>query len=406
MEYHIFTLSNGIRVIHQHTNSKVAHCGMIINTGSRDENSSELGMAHFVEHVLFKGTKKRKAYHIISRLEDVGGEIDAYTTKEEICIYASFLCTHFERTIELLSDILFHSTFPDKELKKEKDVIIDEINSYKDSPAELIFDDFEDMVYAGHPLGKNILGTPKMLKKYGKKQIIQFIEKTFNTDEMVFSSVGNIEINKLKKLIEKYFGAIPANYRNFKREIFQNYIPLSKNVHKDTHQSHCLIGNIAYDLNNEKRIALSLLNNLLAGPGMNSRLNMILREKHGLVYNVESSYSAYSDTGIINIYFGTDKHDLDKSIDLVMLELKKLRDQKLGTLQLSKAKQQMIGQIAISQDSNETTMLTLGKSLLIFNKVDSEEDTYRKIQSITASNLLEAANEIFAPQQLSMLIYK
>lgn len=405
-KYDIFCLDNGIKLIHKETSGKVAHCGLILNTGSRDEDVNEWGMAHFIEHVIFKGTKKRKSYHVLSRLEDVGGDLNAYTTKEDTCIYAAFLDEHYERTIELISDIAFNPVFPEKELEKEKEVILDEINSYKDSPSELIFDDFEELVFCHDPIGRNILGTPKHVKSFKREDVLSFIEKKYNTDQMVICSVGNIDFSKLKRLVEKYFGHIEANIRKDRRVAPQLYVPVYSEVVKNTHQTHCMLGNIAYDANNPKRYALSLLTNILGGPGLNSRLNLSLREKHGLAYNVEANYTPYSDTGLFSVYFGTDGENFERSLAICKKEMEKLRNRKLGVVQLKRAKQQMIGQMAISSENNENLMLTIGKSILLYNKVDTLEEIISKIEALTAEDLMDTANEIFDPNKITTLIYK
>lgn len=405
-QYKIHTLPNGIRLIHKHTNNLVGHFGIVINTGSRDEDDSEHGMAHFIEHCIFKGTQKRRAYHILSRLEDVGGEMNAYTTKEETCIHASFLNEYYQRTLELISDIVFHSTFPETEIQKEKEVVLDEINSYKDSPSEQIYDEFEEMIFKNSNLGHGILGTEQSLKNFTAQNIKDFIIKNYNTNEIVLSSVGNIPFQKLIKLAETYFGDIVENNREFKRQPAINYIPETFQTHKNTFQAHCIIGTQAYGFNHKKRLGLYLLNNLLGGPGMNSRLNLSLREKRGYTYNIESNYTPYSDTGTFNIYFGTDQNNLEKSIKLVKKELKNLQEKSLGTLQLSKAKKQLIGQQAISSESMEGYMLSMGKSMLVFNHVESLEDINKKIENISNSDILEISNEIFNNNNLSMLVYK
>jgi len=405
MEYHRHTLSNGIRIIHKAVKNQVAHCGVIINTGSRDELTKEQGIAHFIEHTIFKGTKKRKAYHILSWLENVGGELNAYTTKEETCIYASFLSSYYERSLELFADISLNSIFPQAEIEKEKEVIIDEINSYRDNPAEEIFDEIEDQVFAGHPLGRNILGTKELVRGFNRNNIFRFIKRTFNTEETVICSVGDIDFNKLVRLSEKYFGNAQSNPRSFKRAPFNNYIPKTQRFDKGMYQAHCIIANEAYSRQDKKRTGLVLLNNILGGPGLNTRLNMGIREKYGFCYNIESNYTQYSDTGIISIYLGTDFDYLEKTIKLAYKELKKLREQKLGSLQLQRAKQQMIGQIAISQESNVNELLSIGKSILAYDKVDSIEQILKEIEDISANQLLDVANEVFDPKQLSLLIY-
>jgi predicted Zn-dependent peptidase len=406
MDLLLNTLNNGIRLVHQPIPGLVAHCGLIINTGSRDETVPEHGIAHFIEHMLFKGTKKRKAYHILSRLEDVGGELNAYTTKEETAIHASFLKEDYERAIELISDITFNSVFPEKEIEKEKDVVIEEINSYLDNPSELIFDDFEELIFLNQPIGRNILGTPESVKSFSKKKINDFISSNYNTQQMVFCSVGNISDEKILKLFKTHFADIVTEKRVERINRAWLYKPASVTKKMDTYQNHCIMGNLAYNLKDKRRMGMFLLNNILGGQGLNSRLNLSLREKNGLAYNVESSYNPYCDTGIFSIYFGTDKQYLDKSISIAVTELKKLRTAKLGTIQLSKAKNQIKGYLAREYENYESLMLSLGKSLLIFNKIDSIEELCKKIDAITASELIETANDIFEPSKMSMLIYK
>lgn len=406
MELLLHTLNNGIRLVHHRIPGLVGHCGLIINTGSRDETDIEHGIAHFIEHVLFKGTKKRKAYHILSRLEDVGGELNAYTTKEETAIHASFLKEDYERAIELISDITFNSVFPEKEIEKEKDVVIEEINSYLDNPAELIFDDFEELIFFNQPIGRNILGTPESVKSFSQKKISDFISNNYNTHQMVFCSVGNISDEKILKLFKTNFDDIVTGNREARSITTWIYKPNSVIKKKDTFQNHCIIGNLAYDLKDKRRMGMFLLNNILGGQGLNSRLNLSLREKNGLAYNVESSYNPYWDTGIFSIYFGTDSQYLNKSISIAMSELKKLRTTKLGTIQLSKAKNQIKGYLARGYENHESLMLSLGKSLLVFHKIDTIEDICKKIDNVTASELIETANQIFEPSLLSTLIYK
>jgi len=406
MELFYHTSSNGIRLVHYPIAGVVAHCGLVINTGSRDEMAGECGMAHFIEHMLFKGTKKRKAYHILSRLEDVGGELNAYTTKEETAVHASFMKEDYERAIEIISDITFNSQLPEKEIEKEKDVVIEEINSYLDSPAELIFDDFEEQIFTGLPIGHNILGNPAIVKSFTQASLSDFISKNYNTDQMVFCSVGNIKSEKLLKLFKKYFEAVPVKRQILRPYSPWTYNPLSVVKKKDTFQNHCIIGNVAYDLKDDRRIGMFLLNNILGGQGLNSRLNLSLREKNGFAYNVESSYNPYYDTGAFSIYFGTDTQNLDKSISITYAELNRLRTTKLGNIQLSKAKNQIKGYLARGYENFESLMLSLGKSLLVFNKIEGLEETSKKIDAVTSSDLLNTANDIFNPERLSMLIYK
>ena len=406
MEYFSSRLTNGITVVHQYVDSPVAHCGIIINTGSRDEEVHEQGMAHFIEHTIFKGTKKRKSFHILSRLEDVGGELNAYTTKEETAIHASFLTEYYQRALELFSDILINSTFPENELKKEKEVIIDEINSYNDSPSELIFDEFEELIFEGHPIGRNILGTPENVREFTREGIHNFILKNYNTEQMVICSVGKIPDKRFLHLVEHYFSSLPPNPRSFSRPQFTGYTPKNRSVEKETFQAHCLIGGPAYHVYDPKRVGLVLLNGILAGQSGNSRLNLALREKNGITYNLESSYTAYSDTGVLNIYFGTDKANLNKATSIIRREIRLLQEKLLGNIQISKAKKQLIGQLAMSQENHEDLMLSLGKSFLIYNKMDGLELIYKKINAVTPDQIRDIANEVLQFDQLSILIFR
>ncbi len=405
MEYNLIELKNGIRIIHKPTNSPVAHCGFIINTGSRDEGISENGITHFIEHAIFKGTKKRKAYHILNRIDNVGGEINAYTTKENTNIYASFTKNYFERAIELLTDILFNAVYPENELIKEKDVIIDEINSYLDSPYEQIYDDFEEHIFKNHPLGMNILGTVDTVKNINRKKILEFIQKNYSTDEIVFSVVGDIPLKTIERLADKYLKPIPIKKKKSSRTKFNMYKPTQISISKDVAQTHCIIGNTAYGAHNKNKKAFILLNNILGGPAMNSRLNMGIREKYGFTYNIESSYTVYSDIGLFYVYLGTDQKFIDKSIKLVKKELKLMRDKKISTMQLEKAKRQIIGQITLSEENNCNTMLGMGKGLLLYGKIDNLDSTFKKINAITEKQLQDVANEIFEEKKLSSLIF-
>lgn len=406
MEFQKHVLSNGIKLIHVQVASPVAHCGFFINTGSRDELEKEHGIAHFIEHLFFKGTKNRKSFHILSRLEDVGGELNAYTTKEETCVHASFLKEHYSRAMELISDIIFNSIFPDKAIESERDVILDEINSYKDSPSEFIFDDYEDYFFSNHGLGRSILGTSKLLKKIKREDISSFISRTYNTDQMVFASVGNMSMNKMVYWFEKYFSHIPYNHRTFERREFSSYKPFNLTLNKKTFQVHSIIGNLGYNFKDSRRMGLHLLTNIIAGPGMISRLNLALRERNGYSYNIESSYSPYSDVGLFTVYFSTDKVSLEKCFDIINKEFELLRTKPLGTIQLKKAKQQILGQLAISYESNENQMLSIGKSYLVYDRVDTIDEIVAKIESVTSSELMDIANDVLNKNFLSTLIYK
>ncbi len=401
-----FTLPNAIRCIHQQVDTaEVSHFGITIKAGSRDELENEQGLAHFIEHCIFKGTAKRKPFHILSRLDAVGGEINAYTTKEETCIYGSFLNIYYERAIELIADILFNSSFPSHEIQKEKDVIIDEINSYMDSPSEQIFDDFEDQVYKGHPIGRNILGTVDSVNSFEKKDIQKFIKRNYTADNIAISSVGNIKLDKFIRLCTKYFGVEFDNDKSVVRANFSGYKAEQSELKRDTHQVHTMIGNLAYDMHNEKRRGLILLNNVLGGQGLNNRLNLNIREKYGLTYSIESNFIPYTDTGIFQVYFSAEKKFHSKIVKLIHKEFAKLRDKELGTNQLHLAKQQLKGHIALAQENRVGLMLALGKSLLLFDKVDTNQEIFDKIDDITSKEVQEIANEIFVEDEFSSLTF-
>lgn len=406
MEYYTYVLENGIRLICKPVSSLIAHAGLFINSGSRDEETNEHGLAHYIEHVLFKGTKKRKSYHILSRLEDVGGELNAYTTKEETCVHASFLKDDTSRALELIADIVFNSTFPEKEIIKEKEIIVDEINSYKDNPGEQIFDDFEELLFPNDPLGRNILGTPEGLKGFKRADVLKFIKRCYNTDQMVICFVGDISKNHLIKLVSKYFGSFLSNKREKGRKEVKGYQPFYKVLEKNTFQAHCIIGTRTFSFKDERRVKLHLLNNILGGPGMNSRLNLSLRERNGITYNIESSYNPYSDTGIFSVYFGTDKENIEKCTSLIFKEFELLKNKELGAIQLSKAKKQLIGQLAISSENNENQMLGFGKSYMVFDHVDTLEEINQQIEAVKANEIRDIANELFQKDKLSIIIFK
>ncbi len=400
-------LKNGLRIAHLATDRPVAYCGVFINSGSRDEQIDEWGVAHFTEHMMFKGTAQRRARHIINRVESVGGELNAYTTKEETCVHATFLSEHYERTLELFSDVLIGSIFPKEELNKEREIIIDEINSYLDNPSELIFDDFEELIFGNSALGRSILGNAKSVRKIKQDTIKNFVKRTYTPNQMVISSVGNIPFEKLCKWVEKYFGnwEHTSNYKRTNSR-FKKYLPQKKTELRNTYQTHCVLGGLAYNLKERKRLHLSLLCNFLGGPTMNSKLNMTLREKYGYAYHTEASYTPYSDTGFFSIYFGTDQDNYTKCINLVNKELSVLCAKPLSSTALKKIKQQLIGQMMISATGEEAQMFSIGKSMLVYNKVTTMEEIYKKIERISAKQLYEVANEIFAPEKLSVLLYK
>ena len=378
----------------------------MVNAGSRDEPEGKEGLAHFIEHLLFKQTERRNTSQILNRLELVGADLNAYTTKEYTCVHASLLNAHLERAIDLFEDILFHSTFPEEEQEKERGVILDEIASYIDQPEEAIQDDFEALLFPGHPIGQNILGTPESVAKLNNHDINEFIAANYNTSEMIFAVFGNYNFNKVVKLAEKYFIYVPANTSNKRRikpekNIFGNNIftrPIS--------QTHCMIGNQAFPSDHPNKNGLLLLNNLLGGIGMSSRLNLEIREKYGIAYTIESNYTSLSDTGVFSVYFGTDSEKAEKAAKLVHKELKKLREQKLGALQLHQAKQKFIGQIALAEENRMGLILSIAKNVLDFNYADTLQEVFDKINVVTAEQLQEISNEIFDNNRLVTLLFE
>lgn len=405
MIYNTHTLPNGLRIIHAPNQSAVAYCGFAIDAGTRDEADHEQGMAHFVEHLIFKGTQKRHAWHILNRMEHVGGDLNAYTNKEETVVYSAFLAEHFPRAVELLADIVFHSTFPQAEIDKEVEVIIDEIQSYEDTPSELIFDDFEELLFPNHPLGRNILGKPDLLHQFKTEDALRFTSRYYQPNNAIFFVQGNIDFKRVVRLVEKATADLSSNANTSIRKCPEIYVPRNLTLHRDTHQAHVMIGSRGYDAHNEKRTALYLLNNILGGPGMNSRLNVSLRERSGLVYNVEANLTSYTDTGVFCIYFGTEHDDVERCIRLVKKELKRLRDKPLSAAQLAAAKKQIIGQIGVARDNAESTALGMAKTFLHYNKMDDPQEVFQRIEQLTAQELWEVSNEMFAENQLSTLIY-
>ena len=383
----------------------MAYCGFAINAGTRDEQAEEFGLAHFVEHMLFKGTRKRKSWHILNRMENVGGELNAYTTKEETFVYTVFLEEHFGRAFELLTDLVFHSQFPKQEIEKEVDVILDEINSYKDSPSELIFDEFENILFQGHALGHNILGNEESLLRFDTDRGRSFMRRFYTPDNMVFFSMGRTSFRRIIRMAETALSDITFPMAEQHRQAPRPIEASIREVQKETHQVHVLIGGRAYSMHDDRRIPLFLLNNILGGPGMNNRLNVSLRERNGLVYNVESNITSYTDTGLASIYFGTDPKNREKATRLVYKELTRLRENKLTATQLSTAKKQLIGQLGVSSDNREGLFLGLGKSYLHYNRYDTLPEVFAQIERLTADEILEVANEIYAPEHLSCLIY-
>jgi predicted Zn-dependent peptidase len=404
-EFHTFTLPNGLRVIHKEVPRSASHIALVVNAGSRDELSGEAGVAHFIEHCLFKGTKKRKTFHILNRLERVGGDLNAYTTKEETWISASFLERDLDRAIELVSDITFNSTFPEKEIAKEQEVILDEIASVLDNPSDVIFDEFEERLFGKHPLGRTILGTQDSVNNLGKLQINSFVERYYCPDQMVFASVGSTPIAKFKKMCEKYLGQEIGKLSQLNRLVPKAISTFDERVEQDTHQVHHLLGGITVGADHPDKLPLTLLANYLGGPAMNCRLSLNIREKYGMAYHIEAGYSPYQDSGVFSVYFGTDRRHHDKVEALVDKELMLLCNTKLGVRQLHDAKTQLIGQIALSQDSGPAMMTGLAKSFLLYNRVQPLDDFFKSIEKISSNDLLRVANQFIKPDLLSRLVY-
>ena len=405
MELNQHTLPNGLRIIQAPSATPVAYGGFTIDAGTRDEADNEQGMAHFVEHLIFKGTEKRRAWHILNRMERVGGDLNAFTNKEETTIYTAFLADDFARAAELLADITFHSVFPSQEIGREVEVILDEIQSYEDSPSELIFDDFEELLFHGHPLGRNILGDPVRLRGFGSADALGWTRRFYTPSNMVFFLRGNVDFRRVVRTLEKLAGDREPGTLNRRTLPLPPYEPASQTLRRDTHQAHVMLGRRSYDAHSNRRTGLYLLNNILGGPGMNSRLNVALRERRGLVYNVESNLTSYTDTGVMSIYFGCDPADVGTCLELVYKELARLRNVRLTDARLSAAKKQIIGQIAVASDNFENLALDMGKTFLHYGRYEDSAELYARIEALTSSELLDIANEMFDESTLSTLIY-
>ncbi len=448
MKYNTYTLDNGLRIIHLPSDSKVVYCGYQINAGTRDEEPGEEGLAHFCEHVTFKGTERRKAWHILNCLESVGGDLNAYTNKEGTVYYSAILKEHIARAVDLLSDIVFHSVYPQAEIDKEVEVICDEIESYNDSPAELIYDEFENILFKGSPLGHNILGTTEQVRSFTTEDALRFTRKLYRPDNAIFFAYGDIDFKKLVKLVrraladddsgklaeedchadfaddadfsgdtgfagdensittEKSVSSVksvgPKNYPSVGEEIAGQTIVMQKN----THQAHVMIGTRAYDVNDDRRMPLYLLNNILGGPGMNAKLNLALREHNGLVYTVESTMVAYGDTGTWSIYFGCDEHDIKRCLRLVRKELDRMMEKPLSDSQLKAAKKQIKGQIGVACDNRENFALDFGKSFLHYGWEKNVDCLYEQVEAITSQQIQDVARELFDKNRLITLIFK
>ena len=433
MKYNTYTLDNGLRIIHLPSDSQVVYCGYQINAGTRNEEPGEEGFAHFCEHVTFKGTERRKAWHILNCLESVGGDLNAYTNKEGTVYYSAILKEHIARAVDLLSDIVFHSVYPQAEIDKEVEVICDEIESYNDSPAELIYDEFENILFKGSPLGHNILGTAEQVRSFKTEDALRFTRKLYRPDNAIFFAYGDIDFKKLVKLIRKALGECPkgrelacsadcksaetpteemeagdANHKvqSSKFKVQSKVAGKTIVMQKNTHQAHVMIGTRAYDVNDDRRMPLYLLNNMLGGPGMNAKLNLALREHNGLVYTVESTMVAYGDTGTWSIYFGCDEHDVKRCLRLVRKELDKFMQKPLSDAQLKAAKKQIKGQIGVACDNRENFALDFGKSFLHYGWEKNVDRLYEQVDAITAAQIQAVAQELFDKDRLTTLIFK
>lgn len=411
--YTYHTLNNGIKIIIRHNGSHVTHAGLYVNIGSRDERGHDEGMAHFIEHSIFKGTEHRRSWHILNRIDGVGGELNAFTTKEETCIYSSSLTIHLERCLELIADIVFHSTFPEKEIEKEKEVVIEEINSYRDSPADLIYDDFEEFAFEGHPLAHNILGKARDVRHFSSKRLREFMRQRYTTDRMVVSIVGGVDVKKAIRLCEKYFGEQSMVQSVVDRGDTPVYHAFERTIHRRTHQMHIMVGGEAPSVYDERKVAFSLLNNILGGPAMNSRLNVAIRERYGFCYTIESQYTPFSDAGLFYIYAGIENGGgadssagKERFMELLHKELKSLGDTLLTATQLHGAKRQYVGQMAINNEMSLNEMQSIGKAYLSFDHVDTLEEMQRDIEAVTAQELMTLAHDLFAPSNLSTLTYQ
>nr|WP_315417467.1 pitrilysin family protein [uncultured Pedobacter sp.] len=405
MEYNVHTLPNGIRILHVPAASAISHACIIVNTGSRDEPEGKAGLAHFIEHLIFKRTEKRSTNQILNRLESVGADLNAYTTKEYTCVHASFLNPYLDRTLDLFNDIIFHSTFPEEEMDKEKSVILDEISSYLDQPEEAINDDFEDMLFAGHALGNNILGTIESVQNFTREDVINFRKANYRTNEIVVAVLGNYTLNSVVNKGSKYFADVEEN-NPVKKRIKPSLLPQSNTtIYKPIMQAHCILGTQAYSTYQSQKVPLMLLNNYFGGNGMSSVLNLQIREKYGIAYTIESNFSPLSDTGIFSIYFGTDKEKQSKALSLIFKEIKKLREHPLNELQLQKAKHKFIGQIALGEENRIGLIISMAKSLIDHDKIDSLETVFKKINAVTTTQMADVTHEILDIEQLNIFTF-
>jgi predicted Zn-dependent peptidase len=400
---HIFTLSNGIRVVYQQVaTTKIFHCGVFLDVGSRDESPANQGIAHFWEHMAFKGTHKRSSLQIISSLDAIGGELNAFTDKERVVFFASVRDQYAERAMDVLADITFNSIFPKPQIEKERGVILEEMAMYLDNPDDSLQDEFEAVMFKKHPMGMNILGKPETVKSFKRKDFLTFYKDHIDTRRIVFSCVGNMPVDRLTRLTDKYF-EVKRSERKVKREKANSYKPRHKELYRPVKQAKCAIGRDAYPMLHDNRIPFYMLVNMLGGPGMNSRLNLSLREKYGFVYSIDAHYISYTDTGMFAVFFGTDPKQLDKAIGLVHKELNKFCEKPLTSRQLQAGKEQIKGQLAMTEENNLSHMMMMGRSILNRGSVPSLEEIFQTIDETSADKLLTIAQEMFDPKKLSYL---
>lgn len=404
-KYYNHTLPNGLRIVHVPTVSQVAYCGLSINAGSRDDLPGKAGLAHFVEHTIFKGTKHRRSWHILNRMERVGGELNAYTTKEGTALYSIFPCEHFERAVELIADLVANSQFPEKELEKEREVVLEEIDSYRDSPMEAVYDDFEDMLFAGSSLGHNILGTERDLENITPEDCRFYLDTQYVPENMVFFATGNIKSDRLFRIAEKYLGVLNHKLERATRTMPVDTPVFRKTVNIDSHQAHTIIGKKIFSMHDERKYAAFLLNNIIGGPGMNSLLNVAIREKRGYVYTVESSLSLLSDCGLFEVYFGSDERHVAPSLKIIGHIIEELASKPLSEKALLSAKKQYLGQLLVSGENKESMALSIGKSFLFHNCIMSDGELAERINALTPQQLMDCA-ALLAPSDCSILTLK
>lgn len=404
-KHYTHILPNGLRLIHVPTTSHVAYCGLSINAGSRDDLAGKAGLAHFVEHTIFKGTKHRRSWHILNRMERVGGELNAYTTKEGTALYSIFPCEHFERAVELISDLVANSQFPETELNKEREVVLEEIDSYRDTPMEAVYDDFEDLLFADSAMGHNILGNEQDLNNISAADCRFYLDTQYVPENMVFFAMGNIKSDRLFRIVEKHLGPL-----NHKLDRASRITPIetsvfNKTINIDSHQAHTIVGKQLFSMHDDRRYAAFLLNNILGGPGMNSLLNVAIREKRGYAYTVESSLSLLSDCGLFEIYFGSDEQHVAPSLRIINRTIEELATKPLSEKNLQAAKRQYLGQLLVSSENKEAMALSLGKTYLYHNNIMTDSQLAEHINALTAQQIMDCA-ALLDPATCSILTMK